>query len=224
MSLDGPSDISAARLQATRRSLHAIAEWLMAGPQYQRSGTIRLRVAHGGIETSDGLVRLSPVALSSTVTGHEVRVPVQGTIAKMGDAVGLKPTRPDDLYSDHAELAPTDELRSQSTDLESLIAWFKLGDEALREFAPDESPVLWPEHFDLAITVDEVNFGVSLGDAFHQLPYAYIGPWAVREGAFWNAPFGAARAASDFPDAQSLAAFFAKGAGLAATDPPAAGA
>ena len=38
-------------------------------------------------------------------------------------------------------------------------------------------PVLWPEHFDLAIDVDEVNYGVSPGDGYHGAPYAYVGPW-----------------------------------------------
>jgi hypothetical protein len=32
---------------------------------------------------------------------------------------------------------------------------------ALRSFAPGLEPVLWPEHFDLGIKLDEVNFGVS---------------------------------------------------------------
>ena len=51
--------------------------------------------------------------------------------------------------------------------------------------------MLWPEHFDVAVTEDEVNYGVSPGDDFHPLPYAYVGPWTSRIGVFWNAPFGA---------------------------------
>ena len=37
--------------------------------------------------------------------------------------------------------------------------------------------MLWPEHFDVAVTDNEVNYGVSAGDDGHPLPYAYVGPW-----------------------------------------------
>ena len=72
-------------------------------------------------------------------------------------------------------------------------------------------PVLWPEHFDLAIDVDEVNYGVSPADGYHGAPYAYVGPWTPREGEFWNAPFGAVRAATELADADAVAAFFVAG-------------
>ena len=84
------------------------------------------------------------------------------------------------------------------------------GDAALRAMAPDEVPVLWPEHFDVGISVDEVNYGVSPGDSYLATPYAYVGPWAARTGDFWNAPFGAALAVEG-RDADALAAFFARG-------------
>jgi hypothetical protein len=35
-------------LSATRRSLHAVAEQLLAGPQHREQGTIRLRVSPPG--------------------------------------------------------------------------------------------------------------------------------------------------------------------------------
>ncbi|TDD58999.1 hypothetical protein E1293_46690 [Actinomadura darangshiensis] len=38
-------------LATTRRSLHAGAELLLAGPLYRRSGTIRLRIVPGGFTT-----------------------------------------------------------------------------------------------------------------------------------------------------------------------------
>ena len=40
---------------------------------------------------------------------------------------------------------------------------------------------LWPEHFDLATTIDEVNYGGSPGDDGHPLPYLYVGPWTPPE-------------------------------------------
>ncbi len=65
------------------------------------------------------------------------------------------------------------------------------GGHALKAFLPECHPVLWPEHFDVAATEDEVNYGVSAGDEHHPTPYAYVGPWTVPTGPFWNAPFGA---------------------------------
>ena len=57
---------------------------------------------------------------------------------------------------------------------------------------------LWPEHFDLAVTVElangaKVNVGFSPGDSFSAEPYAYVGPFdtAGLDGEYWNAPFGA---------------------------------
>ena len=80
--------------------------------------------------------------------------------------------------------------------------------------------MLWPEHFDIGISVDEVNYGVSPGDAHIGEPYAYVGPWSPREGAFWNTPFGAARTLTELPDVVAVSAFFHDGAQHAAEDPP----
>ena len=89
----------------------------------------------------------------------------------------------------------------------------------MRAFAPTEEPVLWPEHFDIGIAKDEVNYGVSPGDGHLSEPYAYVGPWAQRDGDFWNTAFGAARPMSDLPDADAVEQFFREGAERAASDP-----
>jgi hypothetical protein len=83
---------------------------------------------------------------------------------------------------------------------------------------PDVIPVLWPEHFDLSSTVNEVNYGVSPGDDAHPGPYAYVGPWTPRTGAFWNASFGALRARDEVTTAAGLLAFFEEGRAQAQTD------
>jgi hypothetical protein len=44
-------DLQAAGLAATRRSLHGVAELVMAGPQFRRSRSIQLRVVPGGFGT-----------------------------------------------------------------------------------------------------------------------------------------------------------------------------
>lgn len=194
-------------LSATRRSLHAVAEQLLAGPQYRQHGTIRLRVMPDGFGQVAGSLRVEGGDL--IVDGTRVRL--SGTITAIAAAAGLEVGVPDGLYGDHADLGPDDELAVDETAAALLADWFARGDAGLRAFAPEEEPVIWPEHFDLAISAGEVNYGISLGDGGHEGPYAYIGPWTPREGAFWNASFGALRAATELPDSAAVAAFFADG-------------
>ena len=118
---------------------------------------------------------------------------------------------PEGLYSDHAELGPADPIDVDPAAAAEIADWLARGDQALRALAPDVEPVLWPEHFDLGIQLDEVNYGISPGDAGHPRPYAYVGPWKLRTGPFWNAPFGALRAADELPDTAAVLAFFSEG-------------
>jgi hypothetical protein len=191
--------MDANELVATRRSFHSVAELIMAGPQYRRSGTIRLKVTPGGFGTiSDPELR---------VEGHELvaggdRLPLDGaTIREIGSATGVEAGAPENLYKDGSGASVDDVLAA--------------GDAALRALAPAQTPVLWPEHFDLGITIDEVNYGVSLGDGYIEVPYAYVGPWKPRTGDFWNAPFGAARPLGELQD---LAGFFEEGRRRAADE------
>ena len=194
-------------LVATRRSLHVVAEALLAGPQYREQGTIRLKVTPGGFGQVNGSLR---------VEGHYlvtdgVRAPLAGRIADLAATAGVEPGAPEGLYHDHAELGLTDELTVDPEAADLLHDWFAQGDRALRAFAAEQVPVLWPEHFDLGIQLDEVNYGQSPGDAVYPRPYAYVGPWTPREGPFWNAPFGALRYHDELTDAEALAAFFDEG-------------
>ncbi|HEY4990982.1 MAG TPA: hypothetical protein VII33_02750, partial [Nakamurella sp.] len=91
---------------------------------------------------------------------------------------------------------------------EVLLRAFTDGDAALRSLDPGQMPILWPEHFDIGISAAEVNYGVSPGDALIGEPYAYVGPWQVPTGAFWNQPFGAARPLSRLPSPQAILEFF----------------
>jgi len=197
-------------LVTTRRSLHAVAEQVLAGPQYRATGSIRLTVLPGGFGQVEGPLRVQGVALVSGTS----RVPLTGTPAELAAAVGVTAAAPDN-YGEHAEFEPGEELAVDPAAAELLESWFEIGDAALRELAPDVERVLWPEHFDVGIELDEVNYGVSPGDSAHQRPYAYVGPWTPREGEFWNAPFGAMRPADELRDAAAVAAFFAEGRRLA---------
>jgi hypothetical protein len=197
---------------AARKTLHAVAELVLAGPQYREHAEIRLKVTPGGFGQFVGPLRVEGVEL---VRG-DLRVPLKGTPADLAAALGVEVGAPADLYAEHAELGPGDELVANPAAVALLLDWFGRGDRALRQLAPTEAPILWPEHFDLGIAVDEVNYGVSPGDRGHPLSYAYVGPWTPREGAFWNAPFGAVRDAVALPDVDAVADFFAEGRAAAA--------
>lgn len=207
-------------LTPTRTALHGIAELLLAGPQYAESGTIRLRALPGGIATVAAPdLRLEGAELVSAHGRH----PLQGTYADVAAAAGVTPRSLSDVYSDVAQVDPTDPVELDPAQLAVLTDALATGDAALRAFAPEETPVLWPEHLDVAISLDEVNYGVSPGDSSVPEPYAYVGPWTPRTGDFWNQPFGAARPLSALGGADAVAAFFREGARLAAGDDPAAG-
>ena len=103
---------------------------------------------------------------------------------------------------------------------QAIADWYDLGLEALQTLANahrDESPsepTLWPEHFDLALSVSDVNYGASPGDEHITEPYLYVGPHdgpPTGDPAFWNAPFGAARTFRQIGTVAEAAAFFRDG-------------
>lgn len=204
-----------AQYLATRRSLHGAAELLLAGPAYRTAERIRLEVESTGFRTvvMDGPVRRLHVAVTphgadlvvdpgsdeGGVEGPSAHhhIPLEGTFADVARTAGIDAGVPADLYDDHADLGLEDEIELDAGAVRAIVDWFVAGDAALRELAAaagnDEKPVLWPEHFDVALSLDEVNYGVSAGDATIAAPYAYVGPWQQRRGDFWNQTFGAAR-------------------------------
>ena len=193
-------------LSATRRSLHGVAELVVAGPQHRERGTIRLRPSPGGF---------AGVAIGVSVDGAALvweggRVPLAGTCRQLAAAAGLEAARPEGLYEDGSGVGLDEELTVDPEAAARLADWWATGDVALRAIAPSVVPVLWPEHFDLAVSVDQVTYGVSPGDGAEPRPYAYAAPPAPRQGPFWNAPFGASRPADELVDAAALIAFFAE--------------
>jgi hypothetical protein len=139
------------------------------------------------------------------------QAPLVGTCRELAATAGIDIGRPEGVYSDTSTLEADAPLAVEPTAAKLICGWFGLGDAAQRAFAPEAEPVLWPEHFDLGISLDEVNYGISPGDAGHPGPYAYVGPWEVREGEFWNVSFGALRSAEDLPDVEAIVEFFTAG-------------
>jgi hypothetical protein len=202
------------RLESTRLSLHAVAELLLAGPQFDLSTSIELRAVPGGFATTtEPDVRVEGTSL----VGPGGSVPLHGrTVAAVAEEIGLRPRQLDDVYSGGCGLTAEHSLSVDPEDAAQIAGAFEMGDQALQAFSPGVHSVLWPEHFDIGITVAEVNYGVSPGDSYLGVPYVYVGPWQPAEvtGAFWNAPFGAARPMSDFADAEAVLEFLREGESL----------
>ncbi|QIS13338.1 hypothetical protein [Nocardia arthritidis] len=191
----------------TRETLHAVAELVIAGPQHREFGTIRLGVVEGGF---------GGVTLPVSVRGAELvwdggRAPLSGSYRELAALAGVQAGPPEGVYQDTTEMDLDAEVKVDAESVAVLEDWFRIGDAALRRLLPEATPVLWPEHFDLAVTADEVNYGVSPGDSAHPRPYAYVGPWTPRTGAFWNASFGALRPRDELGTVADLLAFFEEG-------------
>ncbi|MGY1808654.1 hypothetical protein ACI8AF_14900 [Blastococcus sp. SYSU D00669] len=210
----------------TREAWHRVAEHVLAAGQFAAAGTIRLRPYPGGLATTVGVA-----GRQLAVVGDQLLV-VDGTrlrsrpLSTLGDAaafagveLGLRGSYPPATPPD-----PDAPLVVDTAAARRLADWFALGDTALRRFAArlgePTTPVLWPEHLDLGITVDAVNYGFSPGDAALPEPYAYVGPHGgpTSPHAFWNAPFGAARDAAGTTSAQDAVAFFSEGRARVLTD------
>jgi hypothetical protein len=199
-------------LATTRRSLHAVAELVLAGPQYGAHNEIKLQVRPYGFGTVIGPdVRLS----GATVVRDDVIATVDGKSAgEIASQLGLTGRALTDVYADGSNVGLDERLPVDDQHAQYLTRCFVAGDEALALFAATAERVLWPEHFDVAIRVGDVNYGISPGDTHVAEPYAYVGPDSVTDDPFWNAPFGAALRLGPAPDAEAIAAFFAAGRDL----------
>jgi hypothetical protein len=198
-------------LAVTRRSLHGVAELVLAGPQYRATGKLRLEVVPGGFATIldprlrvDGGQVAGPTGAAVAIDGRTPRA--------LGAELGVAAGRPEGAYEGGSGVDPDEALPLDADQAGVILGALALGHGALVAFAPAETPVLWPEHFDVAIRVRDMNFGVSPGDGFIAEPYAYVGVAAPPAGdRFWNAPFGAAVPLRELPDAAAVTGFFAEG-------------
>ena len=205
-----PPDDRHETLATTRRSLHGVAELLLAGPQHTASRTVRLRVLPHGFSTiADPDVRLD----SARVEHGGRALPVSGSTPRdLLTGLGLTYSSLEAVYPDGADVGLDDELTVDPAAYDELTRAWAWGDAALRGLDPDQEPVLWPEHFDVGVSLGEVNYGVSPGDATVPVPYAYVGPWApLPVDDFWTHPFGAARPVADLGGVDQISAFFTEG-------------
>jgi hypothetical protein len=212
-------------IAATRLDLQAVAEHVLAAALHAGNGHIGLRQVRGGFGTplftaggAEHQLRVDGTDLVVATNGIEQRAPIT-TLRAAADLAGIEPGAPADVYTPVTSLEPDRPLRIDATAAARLATFFAVVDEALEELrsihAADEPAVvqLWPEHFDLATSIGEVNYGGSPGDTAHEQPYLYVGPWTLPEpaadaGTFWNEPFGASRNADDGLTVDGALAFF----------------
>jgi hypothetical protein len=204
-------------LVTTRLALHALAEQVISPLRVQATGNeIALQVRPGGFGTPE-LPEGGWVGVRGT---DVVRVDADGAEERAAISSLLDAARFVGL--DVAATGLTDDPLEVHAGAATILAdtWAR-GEEALTTFAEharDPSPpILWPEHFDVAIEAGaeadgtRATYGVSPGDADHPEPYAYVGPWKAPPetgpSTFWNATaFTGAERPADDPD--EIAAFF----------------
>jgi hypothetical protein len=214
--------------RATLASLHAVAEHVMAADQYAHKARIGLRQAPGGFATqpfiADGAERRLAVVGTELVVrddrrgrASEVRAPIttlRAAAALAGGTVGM----PAEVYRPSPMPDPDAELPIDPAAAELLARFYALVQAALTVLSAElaaEGPAdiqLWPEHFDLATTISQVNYGGSPGDATHDTPYLYVGPFEPpAPGGFWNESFGASRPLDEVTGVDAAVDFFRAG-------------
>src|SRR5204862_4929789 len=71
----------------------------------------------------------------------------------------------------------------------TLAGWYAFAAAVLGDLGG--APILWPEHFDIAIDLGDeparATYGFSPGDEHHAEPYAYVAPWSEVDGELWQA-------------------------------------
>ncbi|RYV49798.1 hypothetical protein [Pengzhenrongella frigida] len=199
-------------LATTRGRLHGIAECLLAGPQRRAGGGLALRVTPSGFATTgEPALRLDGTDL---VLDESRRVAVGGTFGDLAELLGVEFGAPAGEYPDGSNEGSADDASLDPASARLIEAWFRLADAALRVMAPEVNPILWPEHFDVAILLDDTSYGASAGDSFHATPYAYVSSGQHGDSEFWNAPFGALRDYTQMGSIAELVAFWRAGQAL----------
>jgi len=214
---------------AARESLHRLAEHVISPALYANTGKIGLRQSPGGFATppfgdTRRVIAVDGDELVDRDDSGQSRSSAITTIADAARFVGITPGAPSDLYRPNTPLEPDTALTVDIDAADVVAMWYELTDMALRAFAAsiaEDAPTeaqLWPEHFDLAMTADRINYGGSLGDSYIDVPYLYVGPFEGRPekpDPFWNQSFGAAIGFDEIASIQDAFDFFGRGRLLA---------
>ena len=217
---------------ATRQSLHALAEHVLAPWRHAATGRIGLRWTLGGFGTPfvavDGEDRQLRVDGGALVVGDR-RHPLT-TLGEAAGQVGVEPGRPTGVYTPTTPGDPATPLTVDAGAAAAVGDWFGFCTSLLEQLRADASEEehpsrvqLWPEHFDLAVDLGaegrRANYGGSPGDDDHAEPYLYVGPWereARPPSPFWNEAFGASLSYSQIRSGADGLAFLRRGKELLA--------
>jgi hypothetical protein len=207
-------------LRTTRDHLHQVAEHVLAAARMRATGEFTLVPAAGGFGTpplDDGrTVAVEGTELVVRSGGEQRRAPLT-TVREAAALIGTEPGFPSAEPATPFE--PDTPLELDARAAAVLAEWFTIGSEALRTLSDqlrDDHPTeitLFPEHFDVGITVQGVNFGASPGDADVEVPYVYVGPHGgpPAHDEYWNAEFGAYRTIHDVESVEEAVTFFRTG-------------
>ncbi len=207
----------------TRKSLHVLAEHLLAGDLWRQTGRIGLRPIDGGFGQPELLIdgerrRLRIDGDRIVVLRGDVEQSERlSTLASAATFAEVALGAPEGVYTPETALDANVRLDIDAGSVRQLADWFALVAASLEEFRrrhTDDAPTLvqlWPEHFDVACSMSEVNFGGSPGDADHELPYLYVAPWSVVPDGLWNEPWGVSLPWTAVSDVGSAVAFFEAG-------------
>lgn len=217
------SSATAPDLVTTRLALHALAERVIS-PVRQRAtgGRIALQARPGGFGTQD-----LPTGGWTGVFGTEVVEVARNGATRRTPITSLRGAA-EFVGDPAADALPDEQLQLDRSSARRLAATFDGATwalERLRDAAGEEEEPsgidLWPEHFDIAITVGEerlgrrATYGVSPGDEHHPEPYAYVTPWTPDPaGSGWNATAFSGAEARYTGAAQALAFFLERRAAL----------
>jgi hypothetical protein len=182
---------------ATRRSLHALAEHVVAPARHAANGKIGLRFIRRGFGTPYfGADRQVRVEVGRLVVDGAAHTPA--TLGEAASLAGVPLGMPPEVYLPATPAAPDTHLAVNPAAAEALGGWFGFGWSVLEQLRFDGRALspgrvqLWPEHFDPAVDLGEeaagrrASFGASPGDDAHPEPYLYVSPWREHAGAFWN--------------------------------------
>lgn len=215
--------MDAPALVSTRSALHSLAEHLLAGDLWRRTGKVGLRRTPGGfgqpetvVDGSRRRVRIDGTRLV-VLDGDTERWAELSTPVAAATFAGTKLGAPTDAFAPATVLDAEGRLAIDPAAAATLAQWFELVDVALEEVRRRHAdlqptiPQLWPEHFDLGFSMAEVNFGGSPGDVEHGEPYLYVGPWKPLDGPGWNEPWGMSLPATAVSDPSDAVDFFVAG-------------